>query len=130
MKDFNNIIEEKKLLVVDDEGFTRSVLAGILRHIGCKNVHEAKDGAGAFRLLEEGGFDVVFCDWEMPSMNGIELFENLKQNEKLGSLHFVMVTGNASPDKVKEAISQGVKEYVVKPFNEKTIEQKLKQCFS
>lgn len=129
MKDFDEEIVIKKILVVDDEAFMRSVLAGILKQMGCKYVQEARNGNDALKLLEERDFDVVFCDWEMPGMSGIELYEKIRTDEKFQQVHFVMVTGNSSSVKVREAIAQGIKEYIVKPFNQQIIKKKLETFF-
>jgi len=129
MNKFSEIIENKRILIVDDEGFMRIVLSGIVKHIGCKRVLEARDGKAALAMLEDGGIDVVFCDWEMPGMSGVELFEKLKESDLLESLKFVMVTGNASAEDVQKAVAMGIKEYIVKPFNELIIMKKLESFY-
>ena len=125
MKDIDAVLKSKKILIVDDEPFMRTVLNGIIKHIGFLNVSEARDGKSALAMLKAKSFDVCFCDWEMPGMNGLDLFNEVKADDSLSHLGFVMVTGNSEADKVKEAIESGIKEYIAKPFNEDVIRQKL-----
>jgi len=130
MKDIDAVLKSKKILIVDDESFMRTVLSGIIKHMGFMGVSEARDGKSALDMLKAKSFDVCFCDWEMPGMNGLDLFNEIKADESLNMLAFVMVTGNSEADKVKEAIDSGVKEYIAKPFNEDVIRQKLIKVLS
>lgn len=125
MNKIEKVLESKKILIVDDESFMRTVLSGIIKHLGFRSVSEARDGKSALEMLKAKPFDVCFCDWEMPGLSGLELFEQIKNNPDLNRVRFVMVTGNIEAEKVKEAIDHGIEEYVVKPFNEVTIRQKL-----
>ena len=53
MNKLNHLTEKLRILVVDDEGFMRTVLSSIIKHLGCKNVIEARDGQEAWRQIEE-----------------------------------------------------------------------------
>jgi len=130
MNKLDKILESKKILIVDDESFMRTVLNGIVKHIGFKAVSEARDGKAALDMLKVKSFDVCFCDWEMPGMTGLEVFQELKNNDELKGIRFVMVTGNIEASKVKEAMEHGITEYIAKPFNEDIIRQKLVKVLS
>jgi len=130
MKDLDAVLKSKKILIVDDESFMRTVLSGIIKHMGFMGVSEARDGKSALDMLKAKPFDVCFCDWEMPGMSGLDLFNEIKSDESLSQLNFVMVTGNSEAEKVKEAIESGIKEYIAKPFNEVVIRQKLIKVLS
>lgn len=130
MKNLEKIFESKKILIVDDESFMRTVLNGMIKHIGFKSVSEARDGKSALEMLKAKGFDVCFCDWEMPGVSGLEVFEEVKRDESLKDMKFIMVTGNIEASKVKEAMEHGITEYIAKPFNEDVIRQKLVKVLS
>ena len=130
MKDIDSVLKSKKILIVDDESFMRTVLGGIIKHLGFLGVSEARDGKSALDMLRAKPFDVCFCDWEMPGMSGLELFNEMKADESLSKVGFVMVTGNSEAEKVKQAIESGIKEYIAKPFNEVIIRQKLVKILS
>jgi len=66
---------------------------------------------------------VILCDWEMPKMNGLELFIEVKKMRNPPA--FILVTSNAEMGKVKDAVAKGVKHYIVKPIKPETILKKL-----
>lgn len=130
MSDLEEFLKSKKILIVDDESFMRSVLSGIVKHLGFYGVSEARDGKSALEMLKAKPFDVCFCDWEMPGMSGIELYEEIKSNEELKNVIFIMITGHTQAEKVQQAIECGIKEYIAKPFNENVIRKKLIKVLS
>ena len=123
-------IKKKVLLVVDDAPSMRSLLVAILKSFGFINIYEAGDGQQAINLLEKKSINLVFCDWEMPKKDGLELFKEIQQNPKLKPIPFVLVTSMAELDKVKIAIGSGVEHYIVKPFKEDTLRGKINAIFN
>ncbi|MDH5766392.1 MAG: response regulator [Gammaproteobacteria bacterium] len=123
-------IINKPVLIVDDAGSMRALLSATLKSYGFKYVFEATDGSEAYRLLQLKPIGLIFCDWEMPNKDGLQLFKDLKQEEKLKNIPFVLVTSMAELDKVKVAINEGVKDYIVKPFKEGTLLSKINGIFA
>ena len=72
-----------RCLVVDDHPFQRTVMRKVLLRLGIGNVDEAGDGQEALNLLDAGCPDVVLCDLQMPSMDGVELLRHLGQFFKI-----------------------------------------------
>lgn len=130
MADIESFLKSKKILIVDDEAFMRSVLSGIVKHMGFTDVSEARDAKSALEMLSAKPFDVCFCDWEMPGMSGLEFYSKVRENEELKNLAFIMITGHTASEKVKEAIDAGIKEYIAKPFNENVIRKTLVKVLS
>ena len=118
-----------KVLIVDDFATMRRILKNILRQIGFANISEADDGKTAMKELKEEKFDLVLCDWNMPEMPGIELLAEMKSNNELKDIPFVMVTAEAKKDNILAAVKAGVSSYIVKPFTAETIGEKLKKIF-
>ena len=118
-----------KVLVVDDFATMRRILKNILKQIGFSNIAEADDGKTALAELKKERFDLVLCDWNMPEMSGIELLQNIRSDDELKDIPFVMVTAEAQKDNILEAVKAGVNNYVVKPFTAETIGEKLKKVF-
>ena len=114
-------------IIVDDIGYMRAILASILKHAGFKKIREASDGQEALKKMSANPTDICFCDWEMPGMSGLELFNEMRNDDVLKKVHFIMVTGHVSTDKVQEAIKAGIQEYIAKPFNQEVVNQKLKK---
>ena len=111
-------LKNKHLLVVDDVASMRNMTKTVLRSAGFNKIQEAQDGVIALSLLKIKPVDLVICDWTMPNMNGLELFKACAANEKLKNIPFLMLTGSSDIKKVKEAISAGVTDYIVKPYKQ------------
>jgi two-component system, chemotaxis family, chemotaxis protein CheY len=118
-----------KVMIVDDFATMRRILRNILKQIGFKNIIEADDGKHALKELKKEKVDLIMCDWNMPEMPGIELLKNVRSDDELKEIPFVMVTAEAQKDNILEAVKSGVSNYVVKPFTAETITEKLNKIF-
>jgi two-component system chemotaxis response regulator CheY len=116
-----------KVLVVDDFATMRKIEKNILGQLGIKDVDEADDGSTALPKLMTTKYDVVLLDWNMPNMTGLELLKAMRAQENLKNVPVIMVTAEALKDNVVAAAQAGVNDYVVKPFNAATLEEKLKK---
>ncbi len=118
-----------KVLVVDDFATMRRILRNILKQIGFKNIIEADDGKSALKELKKEKVDLILCDWNMPEMSGIELLKNIKSDNELKDIPFIMVTAESQKDNIVDAVKSGVSNYIVKPFTAETISEKLNKVF-
>jgi two-component system chemotaxis response regulator CheY len=117
-----------KVLVVDDFPTMRRIVKNLLKQIGFENIDEAEDGVQALNKLKSGNYGLVVSDWNMPSMGGIDLLRNIRQEaEPLKNIPFLMVTAEAEKEKVIEAIKAGVDNYIVKPFTAEVLKGKLEK---
>ena len=108
----------------------RKIIRSILNGMGIRLVQEAHDGRDALgKLKHHAGdykrYDLVICDWMMPSMTGVELLEVVRKDPSLRELPFLMLTAESDADNVARAIKAGVSDYVLKPFTAKTLEHKV-----
>jgi two-component system chemotaxis sensor kinase CheA len=111
--------EQKKILIVDDSPFFRNMLAPILGVAGY-TVETAETGADALDMLENNGnFDAIISDIEMPGMNGFELAQNLK-NSRWKNIPLVALTSHATAKDIERGKSVGFREYVAK-FDRETL---------
>lgn len=117
------------VLVVDDAATMRRIVRSLLRELGIKNVREAEDGEMAFEDLKRQKADLVVSDWAMPKMTGIELLRAIRQDDALKDTPVLMVTAESKKESIMEAVQAGVSNYIVKPFNSKTLEEKLHKIF-
>jgi two-component system, chemotaxis family, chemotaxis protein CheY len=115
-----------KALVVDDSRAIRMLLTNILRQLGYE-VQQAANGREALEVIEAGNDRVrlVLADWNMPEMNGLELLKRLRQDHAVSSMAVVMVTTETEIDRITEALDAGANEYVMKPFTEEILRDKL-----
>ncbi|MCG6906204.1 MAG: response regulator [Desulfobacteraceae bacterium] len=114
-----------KILIVDDFATMRRILKNILKKIGFTDIIEADDGSNALKVLEKEKVDLVISDWNMPKMTGIEFLKAVRANTAFKDLPFLMVTAEAQKQNIIEAVQAGVSNYVVKPFTEEVITEKL-----
>ncbi|NBY68524.1 MAG: response regulator [Betaproteobacteria bacterium] len=118
-----------QFLIVDDFSTMRRIIRGLLKEAGYVDADEAEDGQVAFQKLQTGHFDCVITDINMPNMNGFELLEAIKEDEKLKSIPVLMVTAEASKDDVLKAARLGASAYIVKPFSKAVLEDKIHKLF-
>ncbi len=118
---------DKKLpiLVVDDYPSMVRILRNLLKQIGFENVEDAFNGPEALNKLRDKGFALVVSDWNMEPMNGLELLAEMRKDEKLKEIPFIMVTAESKSERVLEAKQAGVDNYIVKPFNAATLKAKI-----
>jgi class 3 adenylate cyclase len=105
------------LLVVDDNEDNRYALTRRLAREGYPNVVTADDGAQALELLSGKPFDLVLLDIMMPNVNGYEVLEKMKADEKLRHIPVVMISAVDELDSVVRCIELGAEDYLSKPFN-------------
>lgn len=119
-----------RILVVDDMRTMRVVVKRALEKIGFTNLDEASDGSIAIRMLDESAsmndpYKIVFCDWNMPNVQGIDVLKHVRSHPKLNAIPFFMVTAEREKEQIIEAIQSGVSDYIAKPFTPQTIAEKL-----
>lgn len=118
-----------KILVVDDFSTMRRIIKNLLRDLGFSNTAEADDGTSALPMLQNGNFDLLITDWNMPGMQGIDLLRAVRADPKLVNLPVLMVTAESKRDQIVEAAQSGVNGYIVKPFTAITLKEKLEKIF-
>ncbi len=114
----------KTCLIVDDSRVIRKVSRHILETLGF-TVEEAENGQDGLDKCEGVMPDVVLLDWNMPVMSGIEFIKHLRQREGGDKPKVVFCTTENDVAHIREAISAGADEYVMKPFDHETLQIKL-----
>ena len=114
-----------KFLVVDDFSTMRRIVRNLLKEIGYAEADEAEDGVVALHKLRNSTFHFVVSDINMPFMNGFELLNEIKIDDKLKHLPVLMVTAEARKEDIVAAAQGGAAGYIVKPFTKATLEEKV-----
>ena len=113
-----------RALIVDDSRFVRDFLRSLLEEKGIE-CDEAADGRAALDHLHSGvQFDLALVDWNMPVMNGLETLRQLRA-DGYGDLKVMMVTTEAENDFILRALDAGADEYLMKPFDDEALQEKL-----
>ena len=119
------------VLVVDDSKYMRTVVKSYFEEmqIPCE-YFEAPDGVDAMKILEgPHHIQLVFLDWNMPHMNGIEFLKKVRSIPKFKDLPIVMVTSEAAKANVIEAHKSGVTDYILKPIDREIFREKIAEIF-
>jgi CheY-like chemotaxis protein len=112
-----------KVLIVEDEHYSRKVIRTLLTAIGCTKVHEACDGAGGLESIVTFNPDIVLLDWEMPEMDGAEFMRKVRSPENFPypNVPVIMLTGHGERSRVMEAVDLGVHEFLLKPVSSQAL---------
>jgi two-component system chemotaxis response regulator CheY len=118
------------ILVVDDFSTMRRIISNVLRQLGYENITEAEDGTKALAILDTQQIDFVITDWNMPQMSGLDLLKAIRANKDKKHIPVLMVTAEAMQENIIAAAQAGVNNYIVKPFDAKTLSDKINKIFS
>lgn len=113
------------VLIVDDAAFMRLAIRTMLEKNGFEVVGEAENGEEGVKKYKELRPDIVTMDITMPEMTGIEALKLIKQYDPKATI--VMMSAMGQEAMVKEAVLNGAKSFVVKPFKEEHVIQTLKK---
>jgi two-component system chemotaxis response regulator CheY len=116
----------KTILVVDDSRIMRNIVKNTFSSlkIPCQFL-EAGNGKIAYNLLETNKVSLVFLDWNMPEMNGLEFLKKVRSMPDYANIPIIMVTSEAAKYNVSEAFQNGATDYIVKPVRENVLMQKI-----
>ncbi len=112
---------EPTVLIVDDSITVRELLSMTFAKVGYR-VEQARDGQEAWEKLKSGlPCDLVFCDIEMPRMDGLELLSRLQRDPDLKALPVAMLTSRGADRHRQMAVELGAKGYFTKPYLEEAL---------
>jgi two-component system chemotaxis response regulator CheY len=121
--------QNTKFLVVDDFSTMRRIIRNLLKELGYINVDEAEDGLIGLNKIKAGNYDFVFCDWNMPNMDGLAMLQAVRAEPAISKTPLLMVTAEAKKENIIAAAQAGANGYIVKPFTAATLEEKLNKVF-
>jgi class 3 adenylate cyclase len=105
-----------RLLVVDDNEANRDMLSRRLMRLG-HSVAVARDGRVALDMLNAEAFDLVLLDIMMPVMNGYEVLDHMKADDRLRNLPVIVLSASDETDSAVRCIQRGAEDYLPKPFD-------------
>ncbi len=115
-----------RALIIDDSRAMRRILRGIVEPLEFE-VSEAGNGKqGLDQLNTLDDVELVLVDWNMPEMNGLEFVQAVRADSSRQDLKLVMVTTETEPAKMARAMMAGVDEFVMKPFTQDILIDKLR----
>jgi two-component system chemotaxis response regulator CheY len=113
-----------RALIVDDSRFVRGFLRGLLEQKGIECVEAADGRAGLEKLNGDLAFDIALLDWNMPVMDGYQMLTAMRA-QGYSDTKVLMVTTEAENDFILRALDAGADEYLMKPFDDEALNEKL-----
>jgi putative two-component system response regulator len=115
------------LLVVDDNEMNRDMLVRRLKPLGYQ-VDTACDGGQALDMLQKGDYDLVLLDIMMPVMDGFEVLQQMKLQQRLKSVPVIMITALDDTSSAARCIDMGAEDYLTKPFDPTLLKARISSC--
>ena len=114
-------------LVIDDSGIMRKMVMRGLEEAKLAEFEfaEAEDGADGLAKFNPRSTDIVFVDWNMPNMNGMEMVRKLRAQFPKRPVPIIMVTTEKLTGKVEEALDGGVDAFISKPFTPEGLQKRV-----
>jgi len=110
-------MNEKRILLVDDDEDSREVMKDFLTGILNFRVESYSNGEDAFTAFNESSFDLVLADIKMPKLNGIDLLKKIRSEEKGKNCPVILMTAFADVNTAIEAIKYNATDYLLKPLD-------------
>jgi len=114
-------------IVIDDSRAIRMILGRTLQRLGFEPAIAA-DAEEALRILARNGdsIRVALVDWNMPGISGLEFVKTVRADLRHNDLVLIMVTTETEIDQMQAALEAGANEYVMKPFTDEIIADKIR----
>ena len=119
------MIEKRLALIVDDSSTTRMILRKILSALGFDTVEAANGSEALEQMSRHDEIRLALVDWNMPVMNGFEFIVEARKESRFDDVVMMMVTTESEIEKVAAALEAGANEYLMKPFTEAILGEKL-----
>lgn len=116
-------LENVSFLIVDPNAFMRSLIKNVLHVFGAEKFIEANDGADAFKAMHNLIPDVIFTEWMMEPLDGLDFTRMVRTGKDSPNpfVPIIMMTAYAEKQRVMEARDAGITEFIAKPLSAKTL---------
>ncbi|MEA2084733.1 MAG: response regulator [Thermodesulfobacteriota bacterium] len=109
----------ERILVIDDELDMLMLLRMIIEDNTDYEVETTNNPSEALKMVMENDYDLVISDLKMPGMDGLELFDEVREMKP--DLPLIIITAYSSLETSNEAIKKGVADFITKPFRKDSI---------
>lgn len=119
-----------RVLIADDHFLIRQFVRNALDESKITNVQTAADGNEAIDLVQKAHdsnlpYDIVFLDWNMPTISGLEVLSYFRAKPEYAGTAFVMLTAESEQQNIMKAIKAGATSYIIKPVSPTDLGKKL-----
>ncbi len=102
------------ILIIDDEKAQREVLTGYLKKKGFQ-IHSAENGEEGIKLVKDNSIDIIFSDFKMPGISGLEVLEQVRKLNP--EISFVIITAYGTVENAVKTMRLGAYDYITKPVD-------------
>lgn len=122
-----SLLAKIRILVIEDEDFTRQMICGLLRQLGFRLINEAADGEAGFKELVRTKPLLVLCDVHMQPLDGLGFLAKLRglSNAALAETPVIFLTADKQQETVLTAKKLQADGYIVKPVSLQILKQRL-----
>ncbi|NKB71884.1 MAG: response regulator [Candidatus Latescibacteria bacterium] len=121
----NAILQDARILLVDDQPTNLDVLSALLEREGCR-LHIAPNGRVALKVVHQMRPDLILLDVVMPGMDGFEVCRQLKAEAETAAIPVVFITARDLTENVVDGFDVGGVDYITKPFQDKEVLARLR----
>lgn len=119
----------KTVLIVEDSATTRSMIRAIIEDFDELETVEATSGFEALKQLPAHELDLVVTDINMPDINGLELINFIRKDERYVNIPIIIISTERSEEDKKRGVALGANAYITKPFKPNDLRELLKELF-
>ena len=116
--------DNQTCLVADDYSTSRRIIKKLLSELGFSCL-EAEDGEQAMAIILQTPLNLILADIKMPNKNGLDLLEDIRNDENLKDIPFVLTMIEPIVDLISTGSELGMNDYIVKPFDVFTLSKVL-----
>jgi two-component system chemotaxis response regulator CheY len=117
-----------KVLIVEDSDSTRSMMRTIVEDLGEEYlVFDARNGFEALRMLPSEEFQLILTDINMPDINGLELINFVKTNDRYKHIPMIIVSTERTEEDRKRGLELGADAYITKPFKPEELQETVRR---
>ncbi len=124
--ELNLHINDKHLLIVDDNATNIMLMQALIEEDGYENIHRASSAIEAYEILDKTSIDMILMDILMPEIDGLEATQAIKSNKKFRNIPIVMVTATDDDSLLKKSFEFGAIDFIRKPINQIELLARLK----
>ena len=117
-----------RILAIDDDDLNLRIVEEVIEDAGYQPLLADNGPEGLKILSETDGIKVILLDWMMPEMDGIEVLKRIRGSNKFKETPVIMLTALDTRDQVAEAVKSGANDYIVKPFEDTLLIDKIRRA--
>lgn len=121
---------DSSVLIIDDLVSARLLLADMLKELGFTRCFQARDGREGLEVMQRTSVKLVFCDFIMDGMNGLEFLKALRAENLHTIPPIIFVSSAGDLQSVESALTWGATDYLVKPVNFRKLQAKIERALS